>query len=183
MTSNVENNGKSVESDFSSFKAERILNNNTRGKTVAVLGKFPKLSDTNQAVVILEKSAFTEPQLLATGTNQTLFELATKLNKEFVNDIYGNFTLLLAPEVNTVKTTVVYPATEKHIQKYSNQNLYIVQETFQLFKEITEPYLNQGQFTLDVRDFIANLNFSQEQPQNFEKLLPKNFKFLKPLIF
>jgi len=151
MTSNVEDNENSIKTvgdyDFSCFQPTRILNNNTRGKTVAVVGKFTNISSTEQAVVILEKTAFTEPQLL--GDDETVFQLVSALSKEFVNDIYGNFIAQLAPKVNTVKATVIFPATDKHIQKYSNQNLYIVQETFQLFKDITEPYLDQGQFSLE----------------------------------
>lgn len=136
--------------DLSKFQPERLLSNNTDRKTVCVLGKFTDKSEDNQAIIILEKSAFTEEQVLSADTQKNFFQFVATLNKEFVNDIYGNFTLLAKPEVNSIKTTIIYPATAKHIVKYTNQNLFIVQETAEQYREITEPYLTKGQFSLDV---------------------------------
>lgn len=115
---------------------------------MTVLGRFEGLPKDDQAILILEKGAFTEDQVLDSADEKSFLNDAT-LNKEFINDIYANFTLLAKPEVNRVKTTLIYPATEKHIQKYSIQNVFIVQETSELFKEITEPYLSAGQFSLE----------------------------------
>lgn len=136
--------------DLSKFQPDRLLSNNTDRKTVCVLGKFTEKSEDDQAIIILEKSAFTEEQVLSADTQKNFFQFVATLNKEFVNDIYGNFTLLAKPEVNIVKTTIIYPATAKHIVKYTNQNLFIVQETAEQYREITESYLTKGQFSLDV---------------------------------
>lgn len=157
--------------DLSKFQADRILSNNTERKTVCVIGKFPELSEEDQAIIILEKSAFTEEQILSADVQKNFFQFVT-LNKEFVNDIYGkwvfcfniviwsfhfyillffnSFTLLAKPEANKIKTTIIYPATAKHIVKYTNQNLFIIQETAEQYLKITEPFLTKGQFSLDV---------------------------------
>lgn len=74
--------------DLSKFQADRILSNNTERKTVCVIGKFPELSEEDQAIIILEKSAFTEEQILSADVQKNFFQFVT-LNKEFVNDIYG----------------------------------------------------------------------------------------------
>lgn len=136
--------------DLSKFQPDRLLSNNTDRKTVCVLGKFQHLSGEDQAIIILEKSAFTEEQVLSGDTQKNFFQFVATLNKEFVNDIYGCFTLLAKPHVNTIKTTIIYPATAKHIVKYTNQNLFIIQETPEQYRQITEPYLTKGQFSLDV---------------------------------
>ncbi|XP_063698404.1 m7GpppX diphosphatase [Culicoides brevitarsis] len=135
--------------DLSQFRGERLLSNNTDRKTVCVLGKFPQLSQEDQAIVILEKNAFTEEQILTADREKNFFQFISTLNKEFINDIYGNFTLLAKPEANTIKTTIIYPATAKHISKYTNQNLFIIRETPELYETLTEPYLSKGQFSLD----------------------------------
>lgn len=163
MSSNDEKNGNTTDAipDLRKFVGEQLLSNNTRGKTISILGKFPSVSADDKAIVILEKKAFTEEQVLGatkqvTGEGdvaaetKTIFAFVNSLDKEFVNDIYGNFTLSLDPSVNTVKTTIIYPATQLHIQKYSQHALYIVQETPERFKNITEPYLDRKQFSLDV---------------------------------
>lgn len=142
--------------DLSKFQPDRLLSNNTDRKTVCVLGKFTDRSAEEQAIIILEKSAFTEELVLTTNTQENFFQFVATLKQEFVNDIYGNFTLLSQPEVNTIKTTIIYPATEKHILKYSIQDWFIVQETADQYREITEPYLTTGQFSLDVSVAICN---------------------------
>lgn len=136
--------------DISQFLPDRILSIDSTRKSVTVLGKFKDLSEEHQAIIILEKSAFTEEQVLSGDTSKNFFHFIDTLNKEFHNDIYGNFTLLAKPQANTIKTTIIYPATPKHIVKYTNQNLFIIQETAEQYREITEPYLTKSQFSLDV---------------------------------
>lgn len=43
---------------------------------------------------------------------------------------------------------MIYPATEKHIEKYSRQELLLVTETAQLYKERVEPYLKDNCFSV-----------------------------------
>ncbi|XP_055678866.1 m7GpppX diphosphatase [Lutzomyia longipalpis] len=131
--------------NFSHFRLERILNSNTSTKLVSLLGHFTDLSEEKWAVVILEKKPFTEEDLTSKG----LFSEATKLREEFVNDIYGNFDCFPQPEINSVKTTVIYPATQKHIDKYSKQEVHIVQETQELYQEVTLKHIEREQFSLE----------------------------------
>jgi Scavenger mRNA decapping enzyme (DcpS) N-terminal len=66
---------------FSDFKPDRILSNNTNRKTITIVGKFPSLSTENQAIILLEKSAFTEENTAPGG----LFTVDTGFKEEFVN--------------------------------------------------------------------------------------------------
>lgn len=47
--------------DLSTFRLKQILNNNTKSKTIVVLGTFPSTADddNNQAIIVFEKTAFT----------------------------------------------------------------------------------------------------------------------------
>lgn len=47
--------------------------------------------------------------------------------------------------------TVIWPATQKHVDKYLPKTQYMVAETPQLYKEVTEPYITSQQFSLQVR--------------------------------
>uniref|UniRef100_A0A1B0CK30 m7GpppX diphosphatase n=1 Tax=Lutzomyia longipalpis TaxID=7200 RepID=A0A1B0CK30_LUTLO len=49
----------------------------------------------------------------------------------------------------SVKTTVIYPATQKHIDKYSKQEVHIVQETQELYQEVTLKHIEREQFSLE----------------------------------
>lgn len=48
-----------------------------------------------------------------------------------------------------LKASTIFPATEKHIQKYSEQDVFVVKETPELYEKITVPYISSGQFSLD----------------------------------
>lgn len=83
------------------------------------------------------------------GPAWTFFTSSSRLEKEFVNDIYGNFNCTVDPALNQLKVTIIYPAAEKHIVKYSVQNRYLIEETADLYKSVTLPHLEQGQLSLE----------------------------------
>ena len=45
---------------------------------------------------------------------------------------------------------MIYPATEKHIRKYEAQNIHLIEETPELYKCVTLPYLEKERFSLKV---------------------------------
>lgn len=122
--------------DLAKFQLTRILYNNSKNKSVCVLGSFvnknapnenaldgckvadiaagDKTDDNNaavvldkqQAIIILEKTAFTENDV-NTDDNETTekkriyFSSETKLKQQFINDIYGNFECFPSPDINS----------------------------------------------------------------------------------
>ncbi|KAJ8964104.1 hypothetical protein NQ314_005129 [Rhamnusium bicolor] len=70
------------------------------------------------------------------------------LEKIFHNDVYGDYKYFPKSELNTIKTTIIHPATEKHIVKFSVQKCYIVDETPQIYNDIILPHLFREQFNL-----------------------------------
>ncbi|XP_068624394.1 m7GpppX diphosphatase [Battus philenor] len=137
-----ENGRSSDQLELKDFVPVKILNNNTNRKTVCIQGTYRDKSGV--ALVILEKNAFKEEELDDKG----YFSVDTKLRTFFQNDIYGNFECFPRSDLNGVKTTIIYPATEKHIAKFSQQEVHIVLETPELYEKLTLPYIEKEQFNL-----------------------------------
>ncbi|XP_034399180.1 m7GpppX diphosphatase [Cyclopterus lumpus] len=131
--------GKDPESEhiLSEFKTSTVLSDSAREKTIFVHGK---LGD-QEAVVILEKTPIREDDLAELFTG-------SRLKLEMRNDIYSTYRLLAPPQLNEIKTTVVCPATEKHIKKYQRQESSLVEETGEDYKSITLPYIQKQSFSV-----------------------------------
>uniref|UniRef100_A0A8C0SSL7 m7GpppX diphosphatase n=1 Tax=Canis lupus familiaris TaxID=9615 RepID=A0A8C0SSL7_CANLF len=78
-----------------------------------------------------------------------------------------------------VKATVVYPATEKHLQKYLRQDLRLVQETGSDYKNITLPYLESQSLSiqwvyniLDKKAETDRIVFENPDPSDGFVLIP-----------
>ena len=130
----------------SQFKFERILSENPTTKSVAVFGKFPADSEDNFAVILAEKMAFTRE------TIETLFTENTTFTHNFQNDIYGQYTCDAG-----IKLTVVYPATEKHVKKYKQQNSFMVQESSNAYATKIKPYAETQALSLQVSRFNQSI--------------------------
>lgn len=116
-----------------------------------------------------------------------------------VNDIYSNFIGIASADLNSklksakvqeiiflnsifiaeLKVSIVYPATEKHIAKYVEQQLFLIEETPELYQNIILPCLLGDQFSLD---WVYNiLEHKQEQDKIvFEDLDQENGFILLP---
>ncbi|KRT78156.1 hypothetical protein AMK59_7772 [Oryctes borbonicus] len=160
--------------DLSTFKVEKILNNNTKSKIVCLQGTFSNADGAG--LVILEKTAFEEDNLKC---NSKYFTSSSYLKKIFHNDIYGNYEYFPVLELNSIKTTVIHPATEKHIEKYCVQNPYIVDETPDVYQSIVLPYIIKEQFDLqwvynilEHKSEVDRILFEDPDPKNGFVLLP-----------
>ncbi|XP_009467870.1 PREDICTED: m7GpppX diphosphatase [Nipponia nippon] len=94
------------------------------------------------AIVILEKTPFQEEKV------SDLLKKHTKLELQMRNDIYSTYHLYPPPELSEIKTTVVYPATEKHLQKYLRQEVHLIRETWEDYKNITLPFIQSQSFSI-----------------------------------
>ena len=97
---------------FSGFRVQKVLRESARDKIIFLHGKVNEDSgDTHgeDAVVILEKTPFQVEHVaqLLTGSPE--------LKLQFSNDIYSTYNLFPPRHLSDIKTTVVYPATEKHL--------------------------------------------------------------------
>ncbi|KAL9888280.1 m7GpppX diphosphatase-like [Glossina fuscipes] len=187
-----------VKYNLTNFRLQRILNNNTRNKSIALLGCFPEQSDADKAVVIFEKQAFRESEV-ATESDQSGKQLLEKncennvkdtslmsyfcsdlkVQTEFINDIYGSYQCVPPVELSGVKTTVIYPASQKHIEKYTVCQKYIISESPELYEEITLPYISTSQHSLewvynilDHKQEVERIVYEDPDPETGFILLP-----------
>lgn len=49
-----------------------------------------------------------------------------------------------------IKATIIYPATEQHIKKFEKTQLFIVEETKDIYESITLPHILKRQLSLQV---------------------------------
>ena len=116
-----------------------MSNLDTGTKSVNLLGQI----ESQDAIIVAEKTAFnTSLEVLQNFQDSSNLSALTLLGG---NDIYYWF---LASHPNPdiahrpdIKFTLIYPATEAHIQKYSQQNLRMVTETPQIYQEFVKPYV------------------------------------------
>ena len=128
---------------LSGFQIKRILMENCESKLIVVEGSFERNSSQN-TVVVLEKSHFLESEvrsMLATGS---------KIETQFRNDIYASLTCYPPSELNGIKVTLIHPATEKHVDKYTTKQRHLVEESREAYEEITLPHINGSCFSIDV---------------------------------
>uniref|UniRef100_A0A8C4PXY7 m7GpppX diphosphatase n=1 Tax=Eptatretus burgeri TaxID=7764 RepID=A0A8C4PXY7_EPTBU len=127
----------------------------------------------DNAVLILEKTSFDNSDLDTVLGDATTFRLQLK------NDIYHSYLTRPPPDVNEVKATLVCPATAKHLEKYTQQEMFLVTETEQDYRDITLPFLLESQFSLqwvyNILEGRAEQNhvvFDDPDPENGFVLLP-----------
>nr|CAG4643223.1 EOG090X06NK [Ilyocryptus agilis] len=124
---------------FGRFTYKRTLREDLESRTVAVEGTFDVSSP---AVILLEKTPFTSDEVLGVLSSDT------QLLKIFHNDIYGSFLCYPEKNFNALKATVIHPATEKHIEKYSERDRYLIEETPSIYKSVTLPHIEESKFNI-----------------------------------
>ncbi|CAD7684039.1 unnamed protein product [Nyctereutes procyonoides] len=98
---------------FSGFRVEKMLRESARNKILFLHGTVNEASGDGggeDAIVILEKTPFQVEQVAQ------LLMGCPELQLQFSNDIYSTYYLFPPWQLSDVKATVVYPATEKHLQ-------------------------------------------------------------------
>ena len=114
----------------------RILSEDTVKKTVFVEGRVKNSNDP--AVIVIEKLPWRKEDI------QALLSRDTSLSHQSVNDIYGKYLVSPPPQHNSVKLTLIHPATPAHINKYSSSPAHRVEETPELYHTIVLPHIQVG---------------------------------------
>ncbi|XP_026892675.1 m7GpppX diphosphatase isoform X1 [Acinonyx jubatus] len=135
---------------FSGFRVKKVLRESARDKIIFLHGKVNEASgdgDGEDAIVILEKTPFQVEQVAP------LLMGSPELQLQFSNDIYSTYHLFPPRQLSDIKTTVVYPATEKHLEKYLRQDLHLVRETGADYKNVTLPHLESQSLSIQAGFF------------------------------
>ena len=139
--------------NFKGFKVKNVLREDADRKLIAVEGTFEDREgdDGSTAVVILEKTPFSSekmPQILSSSS---------QMNQQFRNDIYGMYDCLIPPENNVTKANVIWPATQKHIDKWTSSPPFMVNETPALYHTVVLPFIESEQFNIEwVYNFLQH---------------------------
>ncbi|EEB06581.1 m7G(5')pppN diphosphatase [Schizosaccharomyces japonicus yFS275] len=118
------------------LKFQRILNIDTKSKSINILGCI----QDQLAILILEKTAF---DLERIDLNHiTDYILDGKLIQN--NDVFHWYLNTFQQSLETlpsIKTTLIWPASENHIKKYSTQPKRMIVETPDMYERLTQPFI------------------------------------------
>lgn len=124
---------------FDNFRAVSILNQDAQQKTIYLHGKtHEKHGEEGDAVLIMERTPFSEKTLRDVMSPETSLSIILK------NDLYTSMTLYPKPIAGALKSTLIFPATDKHIEKYSAQKIYMIRETAEDYRSITLPHVTSS---------------------------------------
>lgn len=164
LDDNNEPDSSHVFKSFDGFKVKRILKENPESRLIVVEGSFDRdtsgESDSPISVVVLEKTHFTENEVHSVLTKSTTVECL------FNNDVYYNLLCHPPIELNSIKATVIHPATEKHIEKYSTKKSFLIEETSLIYHSVTLPHISKFKFDLQVSGVL----FSDEKKKKKRKI-------------
>ena len=124
------------------FSLDRVLFEDPKAKSIAVAGQFAGSADT--AVIIAEKSP------LSSASLSELFCPRSKTSTNFQNNIYSQIEASCGGSVGDLRLMTVYPATEAHVTKYSQQTIHIIHETPEDYATITKPFIESQSFDIQV---------------------------------
>lgn len=125
---------------LSMLSFNRLLTENSQTKTVVFEAEY----ENEKAVIVLEKTPFSEENVL-----KLINDKSDQLEKNFSNDIYGTYSARVSASLNPIKTTIIHPATEKHLIKYKQQETYLMKETKEVYESLTLPHIKQEQLALN----------------------------------
>lgn len=130
-----------VEALIPQFKLTRLLNADQAGRRISLLGTIHDA----QAVLVAERAAFDK-----SDTHLNSFSTSLKHIKNLgANDIYSWFLANINPTtqggttIPDIKLNLIYPCTQKHIDKYSSQGLRVVTETPEIYTNYVRPYMQR----------------------------------------
>ncbi|QFZ29316.1 putative m7 diphosphatase [Clavispora lusitaniae] len=115
------------------FQTAQVLKSDSTTKSAILLGKI----DGENAIVTLEKSPFNfEEESVHLSATLESFKLINQ------NDIYYWSTANLnQAKAAGAKITVIYPATETHIRKYSEQKYHLIRESPGVYQSKVKPFI------------------------------------------
>lgn len=140
------------------FKFKKILKNNISYKSLIILGEINHIN----AIISIEKSHFN----FNFDLNFNLKSYLTNITLISKNDSY--YFLNVSENENykefTNKLSIIYPASDFHIQKHSEQKYHYVVETPDMYKNYVSPYIKKK--TQDKLNWINNIMFNNKEKES-----------------
>lgn len=116
-------------------------------ETINLLGTFPSADEKDKsvgqnggqdeiAVILLRRKKLAENDV------GVLCSKANVLALDAQNTYYGFYKSQVSSLPHTFDVTIIHPAKQWHIEKYSKQEGILLRETPELFSKITQPYIH-----------------------------------------
>ena len=125
-----------------------VLAEDTRGKSVALCGSFGE--GDKKAIIVTEKQPIDQKELTSFLSSSSSYP---ELKLNFRNDIYSQYEVQAPGGLGSLKMMVVYPATEKHVIKYSDQEVFVIKETPEDYARKVKPYIESQALSLQVNKY------------------------------
>ncbi|KAK6756511.1 hypothetical protein RB195_014742 [Necator americanus] len=119
---------------------QEILGSDTTHKSLFVLVEH---INGEKGVLLLNKSPFSEK-----AEDISAILKSADLTEILKNDIFGSYDVSIPPHLNVVKSQLVYPADDKVIAKYRQEEKFVIRETAEDYLTITVEYIEKYQMNL-----------------------------------
>ncbi|KAI9827254.1 MAG: hypothetical protein M1832_005392 [Thelocarpon impressellum] len=127
------------------FQLIRILNQDQAGRRLTLLGKL----QAAEAIMVFERTALPTSEALVSPLPSTVQYLRNLGH----NDIYAWYLASSPPSAETpdLKINLIWPATQRHVQKYERQGVKVVTETKDVYAQDVRPWVEKqrGEGRLD----------------------------------
>ncbi|KAI9369524.1 HIT-like domain-containing protein [Aspergillus egyptiacus] len=126
---------------ISKFEVSRLLKQDQQGRRIVLLGSI----DDQQGLLSAERTAFATESLAAL---KAFHSAITRVNNLGDNDIYRWYLASSGTDSDghpshDLKLNLIWPCTEQHIKKYSDQMLRMVTETPGIYRDYVRPYVQK----------------------------------------
>ncbi|KAG2385465.1 hypothetical protein C9374_003280 [Naegleria lovaniensis] len=125
------------------FKLERLLGYNAQQKVISLLGNVNGV----RTILVMEKTQFAidSEEAIKKWLARIKQPNGQDLQQVIVNDKYYMLNLPVQENdhFNLLNTSIIFPADESDIIKYSMQSHELFLETPSLYKEVTRPFLDK----------------------------------------
>ncbi|KAF4320120.1 hypothetical protein BBO99_00002449 [Phytophthora kernoviae] len=147
---------------------------------LSMLGNFYSDPKKKAAVLVIQTAVMDTSGLDALLSGLSVHEI-------LVNDIYSTFQGDVPRSVKPYKVNLIYPATEAHVRKHTDQKFHMVVETKEAYRMITKPYIDNIPAEkiewvyniLDHKSETERIIYEDSHPRNGFVLLP-DFKWSDP---
>ena len=115
------------------FTVEKELNCLADSKSIFLLGQ----KDDQNGVIILEKEPFDVESAISVVSAEV-----SRCEEVLKNDIYSTH-ILESKAANRIKATVIFPATDRHISKYSKKKPRLFEESAEVYSDCVKAFVEK----------------------------------------
>lgn len=119
--------------DFKQLKLGQVINESASTKSITFQAKYKG----QNAIIRLDKTPFEEDSAKEALDHNDLVS-----ERNLANDIYSRYKIISpGSDINSIKATIVIPASEAVLAKYSRSETIFFSETSDVYLKVVEPFI------------------------------------------